>query len=93
MDVAPGGGSDRPVLFYNGATQDARWRIGWAALDAAMTHVVERCDDPLIVPTDVRDGVTDIAFASSSIEIDGLVWLYYSQSDQDLQRAILKPAC
>lgn len=85
-----GGGSDRPVLFYNGATHDAHWRIGWAAFDASMTQVVERCDDPLIVPTDVRDGVTDIAFASAAIETAGLIWLYLSQSDQDLRRVVIK---
>ena len=26
---------DRPVMFYNGATRDARWRIGWVAFDPA----------------------------------------------------------
>lgn len=84
-------GSERAVLFYNGATQDAQWRIGWAAFDRSMTQVLERCDDPLIVPTDVRDGVTDIAFASSAIEVDDTIWLYFSQSDQDLRRVRLKP--
>lgn len=85
-----GGGSERPVLFYNGATQGAAWRIGWAVFDPSMTDVIERCDDPLIVPTDIRAGVTDIAFASSAIEIDDLIWLYFSQSDQDSRRVILR---
>lgn len=87
-----GAGSKRPVLFYNGATQDAQWRIGWAVLDTAMTEIVERCEDPLIVPTGIHPGVTDIAFASSAMEIDRKIWLYFSQSDQDLRRAVLKPS-
>lgn len=26
-------------MFYNGATRDARWRIGWIAFDAEYTKV------------------------------------------------------
>ncbi|MEO8724443.1 MAG: glycosidase, partial [Sphingobium sp.] len=28
-----------PVMFYNGATIDARWRIGWVSFDADFTRV------------------------------------------------------
>ena len=41
---------DKPVMFYNGATQDARWRIGWIAFDRDCTTVIDRCIEPLIVP-------------------------------------------
>lgn len=86
-------GTDAPIMFYNGATQDAKWRIGWAAFDREMTCVTQRCADPLICTVEpAGDGATDIAFAASAIARDGEVWLYYSQSDQDLRRAVLKRA-
>lgn len=31
-----------PVMFYNGATIDARWRIGWIAFDSDFAKVVDR---------------------------------------------------
>jgi beta-1,2-mannobiose phosphorylase / 1,2-beta-oligomannan phosphorylase len=40
----------RPVMFYNGATRDAKWRIGWIAFDGGFTRVVARGDDTLITP-------------------------------------------
>ncbi len=80
---------NRPVMFYNGATKDAHWRIGWIAFDAGYTRVVDRCDDPLIVPPVPRGSDTDIAFAASSVETQDAVYLYYSVSDQYLMRATL----
>ncbi len=56
----------RPVMFYNGATRDAKWRIGWIAFDAGFTQVVARGDDPLITPPPGAPGDTDIAFAASA---------------------------
>lgn len=86
-------GTDRPTMFYNGATQRAEWRIGWATFDKGFTKVIERCDEPLIEPTKpLTLGVTDIAFAASLVERRGRVELYYSQSDQDLRRAIIRRA-
>ena len=41
---------EMPVMFYNGATQDARWRIGWVAFDRGCTRVVARGIEPLITP-------------------------------------------
>lgn len=88
-----GEGTARPTLFYNGATQDARWRIGWAQFDRKFTKLVGRCDEPLICPEGpLAEGATDIAFAASAVERDRQVWLYYSQSDQDMRRATLEPA-
>jgi len=67
---------DRPVMFYNGATRDARWRIGWVAFDAHYTRVVARGIQPLITPPPVDDRTaTDIAFAASvPLDDDGGVW-------------------
>jgi predicted GH43/DUF377 family glycosyl hydrolase len=82
---------DRPVMFYNGATRDARWRIGWVAFDRDCTQVVDRCIEPLITPPPVDDrGATDIAFAASVIVEDGAIWLYYSLEDRRLVRARIR---
>jgi predicted GH43/DUF377 family glycosyl hydrolase len=78
-----------PVMFYNGATADARWRIGWIAFDENYTRVVDRCIEPLIVPPPpkLRSGI-DIAFAASCLDAgsEGL-HLYYSLEDRVLRRA------
>lgn len=82
---------DRPVMFYNGATRDARWRIGWVAFDRDCTKVVARGIQPLITPPPVEDrSATDIAFAASVIVEDGRIWLYYSLKDAELARAELR---
>lgn len=79
-----------PVMFYNGATDDARWRIGWIAFDENFTRVVDRCVEPLIVPPPprLRSG-TDIAFAASCLDEDEGIRLYYSLEDRVLRRATL----
>ncbi len=78
-----------PVMFYNGATHDARWRIGWVAFDRQCLRVVDRGIEPLITPPPAADrAATDIAFAASVVaEADGAIWLYYSLEDQRLARA------
>jgi predicted GH43/DUF377 family glycosyl hydrolase len=83
--------ADMPVMFYNGATRDARWRIGWVAFDRDMREVTDRCIQPLLTPppgTDRTD--TDIAFAASVIVKEKAIWLYYSREDRRLSRARLK---
>ena len=82
-----GADTDRPVMFYNGASRDAHWRIGWVAFDQALTRVVDRSVEPLITPQMLQVDWTDIAFASSAIEQQDEIWLYYSIADQDIQRA------
>ena len=78
-------------MFYNGATQDAKWRIGWVEFDRHFVSVIDRCDKPLICPeATLGDGATDIAFVAAAVEHDGTVSLYYSQSDQDMRRATLE---
>lgn len=83
---------DRPVMFYNGATRDARWRIGWVAFDRDCMQVIDRCIEPLIVPPPAEDrAATDIAFAASVVvEKNGAIWLYYSLEDRRLARACLR---
>lgn len=86
-----GEGTRRPTMFYNGATQDAAWRIGWATFDQRFTKVVERCEEPLIEPQgSLSAGSTDIAFAASAVEMQDTVLLYYSQSDKHLLCATLR---
>jgi predicted GH43/DUF377 family glycosyl hydrolase len=82
---------DMPVMFYNGATHDARWRIGWIAFDAEYTQVVDRCIEPLIAPPpELQRTATDIAFAASVVTVDEQIWLYYSREDTHLYRAIIR---
>lgn len=78
-----------PVMFYNGATADARWRIGWIAFDENYTRVVRRCVEPLLVPPPPRQrSGTDIAFAASCLDGgDDCIFLYYSLEDRVLRRA------
>lgn len=81
-----------PVMFYNGATDDARWRIGWIAFDENFTRVVDRCIEPLIVPPPpkLRSG-TDIAFAASCIDVGSdCHHLYFSVEDRALRRAVIR---
>jgi predicted GH43/DUF377 family glycosyl hydrolase len=82
---------DTPVMFYNGATHDARWRIGWVAFDRDCTRVVDRGIQPLITPPPVADrSATDIAFAASVVVEGGRIWLYYSLEDRRLARALIR---
>ncbi len=83
---------ERPVMFYNGATRDARWRIGWVAFDRDYRHVIDRGIQPLITPPPADDrGATDIAFAGSVVVADdGAIWLYYSLEDRRLARARIR---
>ena len=83
----------RPVMFYNGATHDARWRIGWIAFDAEYTKVVDRCSEPLIgSPPSLGPNDTDIAFAASVVIVGEQIWLYFSVSDRYRRRAIIRHA-
>lgn len=77
-----------PVMFYNGATADARWRIGWIAFDENYTRVVDRCVEPMLVPPPPQERAgTDIAFAASCLDDGKTIYLYYSLEDRMLQRA------
>jgi predicted GH43/DUF377 family glycosyl hydrolase len=82
--------TNSPVMFYNGATRSAQWRVGWIAFDAEYARVVARSEQPLILPQIKRNADdSDIAFAASAVEVDGAIHLYYSVSDQYITRAIV----
>ena len=82
--------ANMPVMFYNGATRDARWRIGWVAFDRDCTKVVDRCIEPLIVPPpQLERAAADIAFAASVIVRGKDIHLYYSLADRTLERATI----
>ena len=80
-----------PVMFYNGATADARWRIGWIAFDENYTRVVDRCIEPLLVPPPPKERAgIDIAFAASCLDRAPDILLYYSLEDRLLRRAVVR---
>jgi predicted GH43/DUF377 family glycosyl hydrolase len=80
-----------PVMFYNGATADARWRIGWIAFDENYARVVDRCIEPLLVPPPPKERAgTDIAFAASCLDHAPDILLYYSLEDRLLRRAVVR---
>lgn len=80
-----------PVMFYNGATASAQWRIGWVVFNSTYSRVVARSELPLILPHIKRNADdSDIAFAASALEIDGSIHLYYSVADQYVTRAIVR---
>ena len=80
-----------PVMFYNGATADARWRIGWIAFDTDCTAVIDRGIMPLVTPPPEADRTaTDIAFAASVVCVEEQIWLYYSLADRKLARALVR---
>ena len=84
--ILPG---DTPVMFYNGADKNARWRIGWVAFNSDYTEVVGRSEDPIIVPPPGEPGDTDIAFAASAVVEARGISLYYSVADKAIFRATL----
>jgi beta-1,2-mannobiose phosphorylase / 1,2-beta-oligomannan phosphorylase len=81
---------DGAVMFYNGATSSAKWRIGWICFDRDYRRVVERCDGPLVTPPQPKEDETDIAFAASAVTDGDLIRLYYSVADQHMRRASLR---
>jgi predicted GH43/DUF377 family glycosyl hydrolase len=81
-----------PVMFYNGATHDARWRIGWITFDQDCERVTGRGIEPLLMPPPATDrAATDIAFAASAIlQQDGTIHLYHSLEDRLISRAVVR---
>ena len=80
-----------PVMFYNGATHDARWRIGWISFDAHFSRETGRGLEPMLMPPPPthRDS-TDIAFAASTVIEGDRIALYYSLEDRMLRRALVR---
>jgi predicted GH43/DUF377 family glycosyl hydrolase len=80
-----------PVMFYNGATHDARWRIGWVSFDAKFTKVTGRGLEPMLLPPPATERTaTDIAFAASTVMEGDKIALYYSLEDRMLRRAMVR---
>jgi beta-1,2-mannobiose phosphorylase / 1,2-beta-oligomannan phosphorylase len=86
--------TEHPMMFYNGATRDAHWRIGWVVFDPLYTRVVARSQDPIIKPWDAMRAPedTDIAFAASAVSDNGRIDLYYSIADRYTVRATIRAA-
>ncbi len=79
-----------PVMFYNGATHDARWRIGWISFSPDFARVTGRGLEPLLVPPPALSReATDIAFAASTVPEGDQIALYYSLEDRMLRRALI----
>lgn len=79
---------DHPIMFYNGATHDATWGIGWVVFDHPNNRVLDRCETPLIPPPGVENG-RNIAFAASLIDEGTTVHLFISYNDRTCHRAIV----
>jgi len=80
-----------PVMLYNGATADARWRIGWISFSPDFARVTGRGLEPLLIPPPPQDRTaTDIAFAASCLVRHDGIWLYFSLEDRILRRALVR---
>lgn len=82
--------SHRHVMFYNGGTREAHWRIGWIEFDEQCSRVIDRSDEPLISPHVGEPGATNIAFIASAVQRREDIVLYYSVSDKDPVRTTIK---
>jgi predicted GH43/DUF377 family glycosyl hydrolase len=71
------------ILFYNGASKEAVWRIGYALLDGTATVVLDRPAEALIEPFGLTGDDTNIAFAASAVVEDSKnACIYYSIADR-----------
>lgn len=84
--------SAHPVMFYNGGTHEAHWRIGWVQFDEQCLRVIDRGDQPLITPPPGEPGDTDIAFIASAVQQGQDIFLYYSVADKTLVRTTIREA-
>jgi beta-1,2-mannobiose phosphorylase / 1,2-beta-oligomannan phosphorylase len=82
--------SGQPLMLYNGATRDGRWRIGWITFDDAFPRVLDRCEEQVITPPPPQGDARDVAFAASAVQDGRLICLYYTFSDDQPTRAVLR---
>ena len=82
------GDPDHPTMFYNGATRDGVWGIGWVVFDHPNNRVLDRCEAPVIAPPGEEDG-RNMAFAASLIDAGDRINLYFSYNDRTCQRAVI----
>lgn len=80
-----------PMMFYNGGTRESRWRVGWVVFDENFSRIIDRGEDPLIVPPPPSGDDADIAFiASACANDDETIDVYYSIADRFCKRATLE---
>ena len=79
---------DAWIIFYNGATPEAVWSIGWMLFDQGSFEIIARSEQPLIAPPGI-DSDRNIAFAASCVIVAGDLHLYFSYNDRSLQRAVV----
>jgi len=80
---------DQLVMFYNGATNDGRWKIGWMSFDADL-KLRRQSDGPILLGSAPEPSARDMAFVSSTVVIDQTkLWLYYSVADMQMRRATI----
>jgi len=79
-----------PVMFYNGSDRNARWGIGWIVFARDCASVIERCETPLIAPSEAGDRGREISFSASVLQGDGEIFLYFSRNDRWLFRATIE---
>ena len=80
---------DHPIMFYNGATHEGVWGIGWVVFDHPNNGVLYRCEAPLIAPPGEENG-RNMAFAASLIDEGDHVRLYLSFNDRSCHCAIIE---
>lgn len=79
-----------PVMFYNGSDRNARWGIGWIVFARDCASIIERCDAPLIAPSEPGDRGHEISFSASVLQGDSEIFLYFSRNDRTLFRATIE---
>ena len=82
------GDPDHPIMFYNGATRDAAWGIGWAVFDHPNNRILDRCEEPPIAPPGEENG-RNMAFAASLTEDGDRAHLYFPYNDRTCHRAVI----
>ena len=80
---------DHPIMFYNGATHDGVWGIGWVVFDHPNNRVLDRCEEPLIAPPG-EEGGRNMAFAASLIDEGDRVRVYFSYNDRSCHCATVQ---
>jgi predicted GH43/DUF377 family glycosyl hydrolase len=82
--------SSRPLMLYNGATQQGDWRIGWITFDEGFSRALDRCEEPVITPPAPQGDARDVTFAVSAVQDGRLIRLYYTIGDDQPTRAVLR---
>jgi len=80
-----------PIMFYNGANEDAVWQIGWVRFDEMLSRPIDRCGAPLVeAPKSAGPDGHRVAFAASVVASEDELWLYFTHNDRSLRRARLR---